>query len=83
MARIEHPVTQPIIEIVISKDTDGEDFDYYKVGLHGVTHIEACLKSGEYSDIPYLRVWAGDRCIAEFCQHKIVGVYFGEACKAP
>jgi hypothetical protein len=29
-----------------------------------------------YSNIPYIRVWKGDVCEGEFCQHNIVGVYF-------
>lgn len=79
----EHPVKQPIVRIVVSKNSDGDDWDFHTVGKHGITRIEACIKSGEYSNIPYLRVWAGDSCVAEFCQHKIAGVYFGEGCKAP
>lgn len=42
-----------------------------------LTRIEACTKPGQYCDIPYVRVWKGDVCEAEFCQHNIVGVYFG------
>lgn len=41
-----------------------------------VTRIEAFTKSGSFADIPYVRVWCGDRVVAEFCQHQIVGVYF-------
>ena len=26
----------------------------------------------------YVRVWKGDFCEAEFCQHNIVGVYFSQ-----
>lgn len=44
-----------------------------------VTRIEAFTKSGMHSDIPYVRIWAGDRAVAEFCQHQIVGVYFKRA----
>lgn len=48
----------------------------YTVGKDGVTRIEATVKSGMYADIAYVRVWAGDKPVAEFCQHNIVGVYF-------
>lgn len=48
----------------------------YTVGEQGVTRIEAFTKSGLHADIPYVRVWAGDQPLAEFCQHNIVGVYF-------
>lgn len=70
----EHPVDQPIdaIEIDTIPDVQGS----YRVGRNGVTRIEACTKSGLHADIPYVRVWAGDECKAEFCQHNIVGVYF-------
>lgn len=68
----EHPVNQPIEHIVID-DTETS----YTVGRCDVTRIEACTKSGMHADIPYVRVWKGDHCVAEFCQHNIVGVYFG------
>lgn len=70
----EHPVEQPIRRIEV--DTiPGEQLAYW-VGGSGVTRIEACVKSGPYSPIPYVRVWKDDVCEAEFCQHNIVGVYF-------
>ena len=70
----EHPVKQPInaIDVFLSD----EDSIVYRVGGNGVTRIEACTKSGMYADIPYVRVWKGDVCAGEFCQHNIVGVYF-------
>ena len=77
MSNIEHPVTQAISQIVIDH---AETF--FAVGISGVTRIEACTKSGMHADIPYVRVWADDVCLAEFCQHNIVGVYFAPALRA-
>lgn len=74
----EHPVQQPISEIDTFIDADHEAAGF-KVGRNNVTRIEACTKSGLHANIPYVRVWAGDHCVAEFCQHNIVGVYFAEA----
>ncbi len=37
------------------------------------------MKNGEYAHIPYLRVWAGDRCISGFCQHRVDAVFYGAA----
>lgn len=75
----EHPVEQPIrsiqIDTIAGLGPDGDGNTYF-VGDHGVTRIEACQKSGLHANIPYVRVWAGDTCLAEFCQHNIVGVYF-------
>ena len=76
----EHPVNQPISMIEI--DTIPDSQATYRVGRAGVTRIEACTKSGLHADIPYVRVWAGDVCLAEFCQHNIVGVYFATVPKA-
>jgi hypothetical protein len=73
----EHPVKQAITAIDI--DTIPEVQGSYLVGRNGVTRIEACTKSGLHADIPYVRVWAGDVCLAEFCQHNIVGVYFAKS----
>lgn len=66
----EHPVQQKIAHIAI--DDEGS----HTVGRNGVTRIETCTKSGLHADIPYIRVWNDDVCIAEFCQHNILGVYF-------
>lgn len=72
----EHPVEQEIESIVIGDL--GEGMEEHRVGRGGVTRIEACTKPGMMADIPYVRVWAGTKAIAEFCQHNIVGVFFGE-----
>lgn len=69
-----HPVQQPIREIDLYLSEEGSIF--YRVGKDGVTHIEACTKPGLHCDIPYVRVWADNVCLAECCQHNIVGVYF-------
>ena len=66
----EHPINQEIFYITV------DESDVYRVGLDGVTRIEATIKSGMHADIPYVRVWKGDVAFAEFCQHNIIGVYF-------
>ncbi|PXW75940.1 hypothetical protein C7451_106104 [Blastomonas natatoria] len=71
-----HPVNQPICEVDVYLSEEGSTF--YRVGRNGVTRIEACAKPGVYCDIPYVRVWKGEVCEAEFCQHNIAGVYFGD-----
>lgn len=79
----EHPVQQEIESIVIHYGVNVIDVDSlivgYAVGEDGVTRIEPCEKSGMHSMIPYVRVWRGDVCLGEWCQHQIVGVNF----KAP
>lgn len=70
----EHPVKQHIIGFEFS---GAMGINTYEVGLHGVTRIEACTKSGLHANIPYVRVWVGDVCEAEFCQHHLLGVFFG------
>lgn len=68
MALDNHPVKQKIISTQISCDENGNPIDYV-VGKYGVTRIEGCSKDGEFCSIPYIRVWCGDVCAAEFCQH--------------
>lgn len=48
----------------------------YKVDRDGVTKILATDKPGTWGLIPYVQVWIGERLLAEFCVHNIVGVYF-------
>lgn len=75
-----HPVEQPIREVVVRYD----DYQHhacglaYCVGMDGVTRIEACQKNGEFCMIPYVRIWSGDLCIAEFSQHHVAGVFFAK-----
>lgn len=73
----EHPVQQPIDGIVLDA-VEGSQEAFW-VGRNSVTRIEPTEKSGMYSSIPYVRVWADDVCLAEFCQHNIVAVYFAKA----
>lgn len=73
----EHPVKQQIKCIQIDSIPGVESA--YNLGSNGVTRIEATTKSGLHADIPYIRVWAGDTALAEFCQHNIVGIYFDSA----
>lgn len=77
-----HPIQQSIREIDVYTDADS-DILFFRVGRNDVTCIEACTKPGLHCDIPYVRVWKGDVCEAEFCQHNIVGVYFAEPDPCP
>jgi len=81
MSQTAHTVAQPIREIDVFTDADG-DLLYYKVGRQGVTRIEAITKPGLHCDIPYVQVWMGQTCEAELCQHNIIGVYFDPAVSA-
>ncbi len=74
----EHPVSQPITAIR-APDTGGHE-SWYVVGEGStVTRIEACQKSGLHANIAYVRIWEGEHCVAEFCQHDLLGTYFGKA----
>jgi hypothetical protein len=66
--------------VVVENERERE---VYQVGHAGVTKIEATVKSGEYSHIPYIRVWKGEFAHSEFCQHGLVGVYFEPAALPP
>lgn len=73
MASKEHPVDQEIVMVEVSEDS------VYRVSASsGITRIEACTKSGMHADIPYVRIWRGDTCLAELCQHNILALHFGE-----
>lgn len=72
----EHLADAVIRRVDIQAPFVGDEGTSFWVGYAGVTRIEAFTKSGMYSDIPYVRVWKGDKPEAEFCQHNIVGVYF-------
>lgn len=69
-----HPVDQVVRSIQYYNSHDG--MNGYTVGRNGVTKIEPTYKCGEMSYIPYFRVWAGEKALAEICQHKIDAVYY-------
>lgn len=68
-----HPIQQTIVGIATLACDTGPDI---VVGRRGVTRIEACEKPGEYAMIPYVRVWADDKCLSEFSQHSLQGLWF-------
>ena len=72
---LEHPIFQEIRCVVVYRFEHDEQI--WHVGVAGVTRIEACTKSGMFADIPYIRIWNNDKCLAEYCQHHICGVEFG------
>jgi hypothetical protein len=72
----EHPVEQEILWAQI--DTIEHQETRWVLHHGGVTRIGACTKSGMCADIPYIRIWKGDICVAEYCQHNIVGIGFRE-----
>lgn len=64
----------PIFSVLIVDNFTG--VEKYTLGYNDVTFIEQFEKSGEYADIPYVRVWKGEQPHSEYCQHRIMGVYF-------
>lgn len=72
----EHPIQQRIRGIDIYLDGGTDMVSYFVGDRSGVTRIDACQKSGLHANLPYIRVWKGDVCESEFCQHNIIGVYF-------
>lgn len=72
--QIEHPIEQQIIHLHISCDEGGNPMDYI-VGMN-CSRIEACQKSGMYANIPYIRVYEGDVCLLEACQHNVGYIRF-------
>lgn len=71
-----HPIRQVIDAVQLPNDEHGNPLDW--IAGRNCTHIEACEKNGEYCMIPYIRVWAGNSCLAEFNQHKASFVRFSE-----
>lgn len=65
-----HPIDRPITVLRVTAE------QFHAVGNGGVTRIEATSKPGLHCDIPYVRVWAGDQAVAEYCQHHVLGVVF-------
>jgi len=69
-------MSEPIIQsILVPCDHHGNP-ESWIVGQMGVTRIEQIAKDGEYACIPWVRVWCGDKPVAEFCEHKLAGIYF-------
>lgn len=76
MSQGVHPVKQVIREIIVYRPQRGQAETY---GIaYNCSRIEPTAKGGEHCDIPYIRVWDGEKCLAEFCQHSLAGVYFSD-----
>ena len=72
-----------IISVVVTWDDHerGVSGIAWRVGVDGVTLIEATEKNAEYCSIPYVRVWRGDAVVAEYCQHGLREVRFAPLLK--
>lgn len=77
----EHPVNQPIIAVHLPCDEHGNPLDY--IVNRNCTRIEACVKSGMFADIPYIRIWDSNECLAEVCQHHVGFIRFGSQSEPP
>jgi hypothetical protein len=75
------PVQQKIIATQLPCDSHGNPLDYV-VGQN-CDRIVLGERNGEYCMIPYVRVLVGEKCIAEFCQHKANYVLFDTAEQMP
>lgn len=71
----EHPVTGQEISTIYWLAPEGV-CPYLCVGYEGVTRIEKTTKSGMHANIAYVRVWAGEQAVGEFCQHQLTAVFF-------
>ena len=69
-------MSEPIVQsILVPCDHHGNP-ESWVVGQAGVTRIERFEKPGEYCGLPWVRIWAGDKPIAEFYEHRLAGIYF-------
>lgn len=72
-----HPIEQNIVKFTYDEIGEGNPFVVCVGGGEPkVTKIEQTYKAGEYSHIPYIRVWASEICLMEICQHKVHAIYF-------
>lgn len=68
-----------ILGIQLPCDEYGNPREFFTKGPHkNCTRIEAIAKPGEYSFLPYVRVWENDKPIAEVSQHKLEWLLFDE-----
>ena len=65
------------IECIAFQSPDG--IEEFVVDGERVTLIEEVELPGEYSMIPYIRVWRNETCIAEFNKHKLQYILYGKA----
>ena len=63
--------------IIVEPERAGHDGKTYAVGANGVTLIQPFNLCCEYAEIPYVRVWRGDRVLAEFSRHRLHSVFYG------
>lgn len=64
-------IKEAIIEPVSSFWPEGR---WYAVGHGEFTKIERISHGALHCDIPYIRVWKGEKIEGEFCLHQIVGI---------
>lgn len=67
---------RPPIQMICYNDSAGNPFEF-NVGRAGVTEIREVGEYGEYAMmIPWVEVWAGDKLLARFSQHKLEHIFY-------
>ena len=66
---------RPAIDMIAYTSVEGNPHSLV-VGYNGITEIREVNESGEYSFIPWVEVWAGDRLHARFNQHKLDHIFY-------
>lgn len=68
---------RPIIG-VWPPDPMQEGYSPYKVGLGGITKIEAYGEPGPFCMVPWIAVWKGDVCVARMNAHHVAEIWYTE-----
>jgi hypothetical protein len=66
---------RPPVRMICYTDSHGNPHEY-QVGSCDVTAIREVEENGEYSTIPWIEVWAGDKLLARFNQHKLEHIFY-------
>ena len=69
------PISRPSIRSIAYISTEGNP-DSFHVGSYNVTEIREVEENGEYCMIPWVEVWAGEKLIARFNQHKLEHIFY-------
>lgn len=66
---------RPAVRLICYNDSHGNP-SVFTVGVAGITEIREIGEDGEYAMIPWVEVWAGDKLLARFSQHKLEHIFY-------
>lgn len=71
-------LNRPPVRMICYTSAEGNPHKF-SIGVNGITEIRETEENGEFCTIPWVEVWAGEKIVARFNQHKLENIFYEES----